>query len=112
MFFGDSPLLALELAHASLLGDRGLGRKSPHCAQRSRNKTLCDLTPTSTGATASVPNARANRVSWVADLRVVLYAHNTSGRYSTHFPFRSSSIVFNAALRVLIVTYACPLDCG
>ena len=112
MFSDDSPLRALELAHSSLQGDRGLGGESPHCARRLRNSTLGDLTPTSTGATALVPNARANRVSWVADLRVVLYAHNTSRRYSTHFPFRSSSFVFNAALRVLIVTYACPLDCG
>ena len=63
MFSGDSPLRALELAHASLLGDRGLGRESPHCARHSRNYTLGDLTPTSIGATASVPNARANRVS-------------------------------------------------
>ena len=76
------------------------------------NSTLGDLSPTSTGATASVSNAKANGVSRVADLRVVLYAHSTSGRYSTHFPFRFSSLVFNAALRVLIVTYACPLDCG
>ena len=65
----------------------------------------------STRATVSVPNAKANGVSRVADLRVVLYAHSTSGRYSTHFPFRFSSLVFNAALRVLIVTSAYPLDC-
>ena len=47
----------------------------------------------------------------VADLRVVLYAHNTSGRYSTHFPFGFYSLVFDTALRVLIVTFAYPLDC-
>ena len=76
------------------------------------NSTLGDFIPTSTGAIASVPNARANGVSWVVDLRVVLYAHNTSGRYSTHFPFRFSSLVFNAVLRVLIVTSACLLECG
>ena len=48
-------------------------------------------------------------------VRVVLfpsYAHNTSRRYSTHFPFRSSSLVFSAAFRVLIVTSTFPLDCG
>ena len=76
------------------------------------NLTLGDLSPTSTGATASVPNAKANGVSRVADLRVVLYAYSTSGRYSTHFPFRFSNLVFNAALRVLIVTSACSLDYG
>ena len=76
------------------------------------NSTLGDLSPTSTGATASVLNAKANGVSRVADLRVVLYAHSTSGRYSTHFPFRFSSLVFSNALRVLIVTFACSLDCG
>ena len=68
------------------------------------NSTLGDLSLTSTGAIASVPNAKANGVSRVADLRVVLYPHSTSGRYSTHFPFRFFSLVFNAALRVLIVT--------
>ena len=36
------------------------------------NSTLGDFSPTSMGATAYVPNARANGVSWVADLRVVL----------------------------------------
>ena len=46
------------------------------------NSILGDFNPTSTGATSSVPKAKANGVSWVADLRVVLYAHNTSGRYS------------------------------
>ena len=76
------------------------------------NSILGDLSPTSTGATASVPNAKVNGVSRVAKLHVVLYAHGTSGRNSTHFPFRFSSSVFNAALRVLIVTSACPLDCG
>ena len=75
------------------------------------NSILGDFNPTSTGATASVPKARVNGVSWVADLRVVLYAHNTSGRYSTHLPLRSSNLVFNATLRVLMVTYVCPLDC-
>ena len=40
------------------------------------------------------------------------YAHNTSGRYSTHFLFRSSNLVFSAAFKVLIVTSTCPLDCG
>ena len=76
------------------------------------NWTLGDLIPTSIGATASVPNAKANGVSRVADLHVVLYAYSTSGRYSTHFPFRFSSLVFSAALRVLIVTSTCPLDYG
>ena len=76
------------------------------------NSNLGDSSPTSTGATASMPNAKANEVSRVADLRVVLYAHSTSRRYSTHFPFRFSSLVFNAALIVLIVTSACPLDYG
>ena len=71
------------------------------------NSTLDDLSLISTGATASVPNAKANGVSRVVDLRVVLYAHSTSGRYSTHFPFRFSNLVFNATLRVLIVTSAC-----
>ena len=64
----------------------------------------------STRSTASVLKARANGVSLVADLHVVLYTHNTSGRYSTHFPFRSSSLVFSAAFRVLIETSACALD--
>ena len=36
------------------------------------NSTLGDFSPTSTGANASVPNARANGVSWVADLRIVM----------------------------------------
>ena len=76
------------------------------------NSILDDFSLTLTGATASVPNDRANGVSLVVDLRVVLYAHNTSGRYSTHFPFRFSSLVFNTALRVLIVTSACLLDYG
>ena len=76
------------------------------------NLTLGDSSPTSTGATASVPNAKVNGVSRVANLRVVLYAHSTYRRYSTHFPLWPSNLVFNAALRVLIVTYACPLDCG
>ena len=76
------------------------------------NSTLGDFSPTSTGATTLVPNARENGVSLVAYLCVVLYAHNTSGRYSTHFPFRFSSLVFNATLRVLIVTSVCPLDYG
>ena len=75
------------------------------------NLTLGDLSPTSTGAIASVPNAKANGVSRVADLRVVLYAYSTPGRYSTHFPLWSSNLVFNVALRILIVTSACPLDC-
>ena len=70
---------------------------------------LGDFSSTSTESTASVPKARANGVSWVVDLRVVPYAHNTSGSYSTHFPFRSSNFVFSAAFRVLIVTSACPL---
>ena len=35
------------------------------------NSTLGDFSPTSTGATAFVPNARANEVSSVANLRVV-----------------------------------------
>ena len=73
---------------------------------------LGDLSPTLTRDISSVPNAKVNEVSRVADLRVVLYAHFTSGRYSTHFSFRFSSLVFNAALRVLIVTSASPLDCG
>ena len=76
------------------------------------NLTLGDFSPISTGATALMPKARANGVSWVAALRVVLYAHNTSGRYSTHLPLRSSNLVFSAALRVQMVTSACPLDCG
>ena len=76
------------------------------------NSILGDFNPTSTCATASVPKARVNGVSWVADLRVVLYAHKTSGRYSTHLPLTSSNLVFNVALRFLMVTYACPLDCG
>ena len=76
------------------------------------NSILGDFNPISTGATASVPKARANGVSVVVDLRVVLYAHNTSGRYSTHLPFRPSNLVFNAALRVLMVTSAYPSDCG
>ena len=76
------------------------------------NSILGDFNSTSTGATVSVPKARVNGVSWVADLRVVLYAHNTSGRYSTHLPLRSSNLVFNAALRVLMVTSSYPLDCG
>ena len=67
---------------------------------------LGDFNSTSTGATASVPKARVKEVSRVADLRVVLYAHNTSGRYSTNLPLRSSNLVFNAALRVLMVTSA------
>ena len=75
------------------------------------NSILGDFNLTSIGATASVPKARANGVSWVADLRVVLYAHNTSGRYSTHLPLRSSNLVFNPVLRVLIVTSVCLLDC-
>ena len=75
------------------------------------NSTLSDLSLTSTGATASVPNVKVNGFSQVADLRVVLYTHSTSGRYSTHFPFRFSSLFFNVALRVLIVPSACPLDC-
>ena len=29
-----------------------------------------------------------------------------------NFPLRSSNLVFKAALRVLMVTSACPLDCG
>ena len=57
---------------------------------------LGDFNPTSIGSTAS-------------NLRVVLYAHNTSGRYSTHFPFRSSNLVYSDALRILIVTSACSL---
>ena len=73
---------------------------------------LEDSSPTSTWSTTSVPKARVNGVSRVTDLRVVLYADNTSGRYSTHFPFRSSNLVFSAAFGVLIVTSACPLDCG
>ena len=76
------------------------------------NSTLGDLSPTLTRATALVANAKANGVSRVVDLHVVLYGHSTSGRFSTHFPFRFSSLVFNAALRVLIVTSACPLDYG
>ena len=36
------------------------------------NSTLGDFSQTSIGATASVPNVKANKVSWVADLRVVL----------------------------------------
>ena len=76
------------------------------------NSILGDLSPTSTGATASMPNAKANGVSQVADLRVVLYAHSTSGKYSTHFPFRFFILVFKAALRVLIVTSTYLLDCG
>ena len=76
------------------------------------NSTLGDPSLTSTGATALVPNAKANGVSRVTDLRVVLYAHSTSGRYSTCLPFRFSGLVFNATLRVLIVTSACPLDYG
>ena len=88
---------------------------------RLRTSSLCsvlassilgDFNPTSTGSTASVPKARANWVSRVVDLRVVLYAHNTSGRYSTHFPFRYSNLIFSATLRVLIVTSAYPLDGG
>ena len=67
---------------------------------------LGDFNPTSTGATASVPKAREKGVSWVADLCVVPYAHNTSGRYSTHLPLRSSNLVFCAALRVMMVTSA------
>ena len=76
------------------------------------NSILEDFNPTSTGATTSVPKARVNGVSWVVDFHVVLYAHNTSGRYSTHLPLRSSNLVLNAALRVLMVTSAYPLDCG
>ena len=76
------------------------------------NLTLGDSSPTSIGATASVPNAKANRVSRVADLSVFLYAYSTPRRYSTHFPLWSSNLVFNVALRVLIATYAYPLDCG
>ena len=76
------------------------------------NLILGDSSLTSTGAIASVPNAKANEVSRVADLHVDLYAHSTSERYSTHFPFRFSSLVFNAALRVLIVPSAYPLDYG
>ena len=76
------------------------------------NSILGDFNPISTGATALVPKAKANGVSLVVDLRVVLYAHNTSGRYSTHLPFRPSNLVFNAALRVLMVTSAYPSDCG
>ena len=76
------------------------------------NSILGNFNPTSTGATASVPKVRVNWVPWVADLRVILYAHNTSGRYSTNLPLRSSNLVFNAALRVLMVTSACPLDYG
>ena len=76
------------------------------------SSVLGDFSPTLTGSIASMPKARANGVSRVADLRVVLYAHNTSGRYSTYFPFRSSNLVFSAAFRVLIVTSAYPLDWG
>ena len=76
------------------------------------NSILGDFNPISIGATASVPKVRANGVSLVADLRVVLYAHNTSRRYSTHLPFRPSNLVFNADLRVLMVTSSCLLDCG
>ena len=76
------------------------------------NSILGDFNPTSTGATASVLKARVNGVFWVTNLRVVPYAHNTSGRYSTNLPLRSSNLVFNAALRVLMVTSACPLDYG
>ena len=76
------------------------------------NSIIRDFNPTSIGATTYVPKARVNGVSWVADLRVVLYAHNTLGRYSTHLPLRSSNLVFNATLRVLMVTSVCPLDCG
>ena len=76
------------------------------------NSILGDSSLTSTGAIASVPNAKANKVSRVVDLHVVLYTHSTSGRYSTHFPFRFSSLVFNGALRVLIVTSTSLLDCG
>ena len=63
------------------------------------NSILGDFNPTLTGATASVPKARVNGVSWVADLRVVLYSHNTSGRYSTHLPLRSSYLVLQCCFK-------------
>ena len=87
-------------------------RRASSLCSSDANSTLGDFILTSTGATASMPKARANGVSRVADFCVVLYAYSTSGRYSTQFPLRSSNLVFKAALRVLIVTSACPLDCG
>ena len=46
-------------------------RASSFCSSEA-NSTLGDFIPTSTGATASVPKARANGVSRVADFCVVL----------------------------------------
>ena len=68
-----SPPYALGPPRVFLLGDPGLGEGPPRCV-RCLLAQSGDFSPTSTRSTTSVPKARANGVSSVADLRVVLYA--------------------------------------
>ena len=68
----DTPLYAVEPVHAFSSRSSKFRRRASSLCSSDANSTLGDFIPTSTGATASMPKARANGVSRVADFCVVL----------------------------------------
>jgi hypothetical protein len=62
---------------------------------------------------ASDPYIKRKGVNPVALDSVVFSAHMTSGSWSTHLPFLSSSSLFLIALKILLLERSTtPLDCG
>ena len=68
--------------------------------------------PISVGITAAVPYTIANRFSPIEEYFVVLYAHNTLGNSSAHFPLLCSRFFLIMFRMALFVASAYPLLCG
>jgi hypothetical protein len=67
----------------------------------------------SCGVIASDPYIKRKGVNPVALNSVVFSAHMTSGSWSAHLPFLSSSSLFLMALKILSLAHSTiPLDCG
>ena len=68
--------------------------------------------PISVGITTSVPYTIANGVSLVEEHFVVLYAYNTFGNSSAHFPLLCSRLFLIMLSIALFVASTCPLLWG
>ena len=66
----------------------------------------------SVGMIASIPYVRMNGDSPIEFQLVVLYAHNTLGRSSTHFPLAECRHFFKAAMIFLLDAFAWSLHYG
>lgn len=64
------------------------------------------------GSTTSTPYIIEKGISPVVVQLIVLYAHKTFRSSSTHFLFKSSSLLFRVYFKILLMASTWRLDCG